>query len=89
MNESGIKSQWRDIRDFIQTDNTYREGKVDWELTQSLVDKDLSPTFSTSGGNGVVVVTQGFLGGTSENFTTTLGREGSDYTWLSIWYTPV
>ena len=80
LNEAGIKSQWRDVRDFIQTDNTYREGKVDWELTQSLVDKDLSPTLSLKEGERVVVVTQGFLGGTSENFTTTLGREGSDYT---------
>ncbi len=80
LNEAGINSQWRDVRDFIQTDNTYREGKVDWKLTQSLVDKNLSPTLSSKKGEGVVIVTQGFLGGTSENFTTTLGREGSDYT---------
>jgi aspartate kinase len=75
--EAGIDAKWRDVRDFIQTDNTYREGKVDWELTQSLVDKDLAPVLEKE--KGLVIVTQGFLGGTSENFTTTLGREGSDY----------
>lgn len=78
LNEAGVINKWLDVRDFIQTDNTYREGKVDWDLTQSLVDKYLTPTLSE--GKGAVVVTQGFLGGTSENFTTTLGREGSDYT---------
>ncbi len=77
LNHTGIKSKWLDIRDYIQTDNTYREGKVDWELTQSLIDKNLTPALSKGEG---VVVTQGFIGGTSENFTTTLGREGSDYT---------
>ncbi len=72
LNQAGIRSKWRDVRDFIQTDNTYREGNVDWALTQNL-----SLTLSTGEG---IVVTQGFIGGTSENFTTTLGREGSDYT---------
>ncbi len=76
LKEVGIKSDWKDVRDYIQTDNTYREGKVDWELTQSLVNTLLVPQFQ----NDSVIVTQGFIGGTSENFTTTLGREGSDYT---------
>lgn len=78
LNEAGIASQWKDVRDFIQTDNTYREGKVDWELTQQLVDKKLIPSFQKE--TSSIVITQGFIGGTSENFTTTLGREGSDYT---------
>lgn len=76
--ESGISSKWWDVRDFIQTDNTYREGKVNWELTQELVDTRLLPAFSKHQTN--IIITQGFIGGTSENFTTTLGREGSDYT---------
>jgi aspartate kinase len=74
-----------DVRGLIQTDNTYREGKVDWELTQKLVDKELKPLISGTQKN--IVVTQGFLGGTSENFTTTLGREGSDYTAAILAYT--
>jgi aspartate kinase len=78
LNESGLKNKWRDVRDFIKTDNNYREGKVDWTLTEERVKEDLVPFFKS--GKEKVVVTQGFLGVTSENFTTTLGREGSDYT---------
>lgn len=76
LKEAGIDNKWLDIRGVIQTDNSYREGKVDLELTETLVKKELLPQF----GHTNIVVTQGFLGGTSENFTTTLGREGSDYT---------
>lgn len=76
LNHAGIKNTWVDIRGVIQTDNTYREGKIDFELTGSLVDKLLVPQLRS----GRVIITQGFIGGTSENFTTTLGREGSDYT---------
>lgn len=76
LKEAGIACAWLDARGIIQTDNTYREGKVDFELTQQRAEEELLPKLKKSR----VVVTQGFLGGTSENFTTTLGREGSDYT---------
>jgi aspartate kinase len=85
LTEVGVVNKWKDVRDFIQTDNTYREGKVDWNLTQELVNKHLNPVFSETG--GTIVITQGFLGGTSENFTTTLGREGSDYSAAILAYT--
>jgi aspartate kinase len=75
LNKAGVKSQWLDVRGYIHTDNTYREGAVQWDKTRESINKDL-PAMLVKG----VVVTQGFLGGTSENFTTTLGREGSDYT---------
>lgn len=75
LNKAGIKSQWLDVRSYIHTDNTYREGKVDWPKTTQSIQQDI-PALLQKG----VVVTPGFLGGTSENFTTTLGREGSDYT---------
>lgn len=75
-NEDGSDSLWLDARGIIQTDNTYREGNVDFELTQQLAEKELLPLLKQH----KVVLTQGFIGGTSENFTTTLGREGSDYT---------
>ncbi len=78
LNEVGVNSKWWDVRDCIQTDNTYREGKINWELTQTLVNENLLPHFHDSANS--IVVTQGFIGGTSENYTTTLGREGSDYT---------
>lgn len=76
LNEVGIHNQWLDARGLIQTDNTYREGKVDFELTETLVNTQLIPVLKKDR----IVITQGFIGGTSENFTTTLGREGSDYT---------
>jgi aspartate kinase len=76
LNEVEIKNKWIDARGFIQTDNSYREGKVDYELSQHLVTTELLPIFNSYN----IIITQGFIGGTSENFTTTLGREGSDYT---------
>jgi aspartate kinase len=75
LNKAGLQSQWLDVRGYIHTDNTYREGVVDWNKTRASIQKDLPAMLSKH-----IVVTQGFLGGTSENFTTTLGREGSDYT---------
>ncbi len=75
LNQAGIKAQWIDVRGYVQTDNTYREGLVQWDKTRAAISKDI-PSLLENGH----VVTQGFLGGTSENFTTTLGREGSDYT---------
>ncbi len=75
LNETGLKSSWLDARGYIQTDNTYREGLVDWEKTAAIIKQDIPAMLKTE-----ILVTQGFLGGTSENFTTTLGREGSDYT---------
>lgn len=66
--------KWIDARNFIHTDNTYREGLVNWEKTEAEIQKNLVPVLKNN-----IVVTQGFIGSTSENFTTTLGREGSDY----------
>ncbi|MCR8560585.1 aspartate kinase [Mucilaginibacter sp. BJC16-A38] len=75
LNKAGLKSQWLDVRGYIHTDNTYREGVVQWDKTRTAISTEI-PALLNKG----IVVTQGFLGGTSENFTTTLGREGSDYT---------
>ncbi|WP_104734888.1 aspartate kinase [Hanstruepera ponticola] len=72
LNEMGLKNTWIDVREFIKTDNYYRRANVDWEKTQSLISKN----FKQNNLN----ITQGFLGSDSNNFTTTLGREGSDYT---------
>lgn len=69
-----IDSKWLDSRSYIHTDNTYREGKVDWNKTQKAIESTIPQLLKSS-----VVITQGFIGGTSENFSTTLGREGSDY----------
>jgi aspartate kinase len=76
LNSVGVNNKWLDARGIIQTDNSYREGKVDYDLSQSLVTSQVLPLLQKQ----QIVLTQGFIGGTSENYTTTLGREGSDYT---------
>ena len=72
----GIANAWLDVRDVLQTDNTYREAKVNWELTSQLIRNRIPQLHADNN----IILTQGFIGATSENFTTTLGREGSDYT---------
>lgn len=72
LNEVGIKNHWIDIRDFIKTDNNYRDGRVNWEKTQQFITEGVE--------KNKLYITQGFLASDDNNFTTTLGREGSDYT---------
>ena len=72
LNTIGIKNNWIDVRNQIKTDNYYRRANVDWKETQRLI----SSKFNTS----ILNITQGFLGSDKNNFTTTLGRGGSDYT---------
>lgn len=74
LTQEGFGAQWLDARDYIKTDNTYRDAKLDWTLTESLISNGLKNKPNTFLG-----VTQGFIGCTSENYTTTLGRDGSDY----------
>lgn len=71
----GYNATWFDVRNVILTDNTHREAKVEWEATLKRVEK-MKAQLETYD----VVVTQGYIASSSENFTTTLGREGSDYT---------
>ncbi|WP_312557641.1 aspartate kinase [Empedobacter brevis] len=70
LNSIKIHNEWLDVRDYIKTDNTYREGKVNWTLTEENITK-----LPQTG----LFITQGFLGSDLNFFTTTLGREGSDY----------
>lgn len=72
MNHKGIETQWIDVRNFIKTDATYRDAEVDWEITQKNIAKNIKKK--------ALNITQGFLGSDGNGFTTTLGREGSDYT---------
>lgn len=72
MNYRGIQSQWIDVRNYIKTDNAYRDANVNWEITQKAISKIAKKK--------QLFVTQGFVGSDENGFTTTLGREGSDYT---------
>lgn len=75
LQSAGAAVHWIDARDLIATDNTWREGSVDWEMTAKQVQHVILPVLEKE-----QVITQGFIGKTSDGFTTTLGREGSDYT---------
>ncbi|WP_074405506.1 aspartate kinase [Aquimarina megaterium] len=72
LNHKGYQNTWLDARDFIKTDTAYRDAEVDWQTTQHLILEKVN--------KNSLSVTQGFIGSDENNFTTTLGREGSDYT---------
>lgn len=76
LNEQGYTNQWIDARDLIRTNDTYRDPIVDFDFSKSQVQKNVLPALEKNG----IVVTQGFIGSTADNNSTTLGREGSDYT---------
>ncbi|MEE4000101.1 aspartate kinase [Tenacibaculum sp. FZY0031] len=71
LSEIGVENQWLDVREYIKTDGTYRDAKIDWEQTQQQIQEKVDIL--------KLNITQGFLGGFGTE-TTTLGREGSDYT---------
>ena len=78
LNEVGYKNNWIDVRQLIKTDDYYRRANVNWDQTQT----NILTHINTKQLN----ITQGFLGSDKNNFTTTLGREGSDYTAAIIAY---
>ena len=76
LTENGFSVKFIDARKIIRTDNNYQEGSVDWRKTEELVQSKVLGEFDSAD----ILLTQGFIGHTPEGFTTTLGREGSDYT---------
>ncbi len=73
LQENGFNCEWIDARNYIHTNETYREGKVDWTKTSTSINT-LKEKLKSK-----IIITQGFIGGTQKQTTTTLGREGSDY----------
>jgi aspartate kinase len=76
LNATGIYNKWVDVRDIIRTDDNFRDAQIDWNFTNTRVQNAVVPLFDDYN----IVITQGFIGSTGENESTTLGREGSDYT---------
>ncbi|TXF79323.1 aspartate kinase [Chryseobacterium sp.] len=70
LNQINFLNQWMDARDFLKTDDSYRDGNVNWEKTEKYI---------SNFQRNICYVTQGFIGSDENNFTVTLGREGSDY----------
>lgn len=75
LNETGNRNTWVDVRDVLRTDNNFRDAAVDWATTRKKTHELILPHITDS----AFVVTQGFIGCTEDNESTTLGREGSDY----------
>jgi aspartate kinase len=76
LNETGIGNTWVDVRDIIRTDDNFRDANVNWDVTKN----NLQNCLICANGECKIFLTQGFVGSTDENESTTLGREGSDYT---------
>jgi aspartate kinase len=76
LNEIGFANHWVDVRDIIRTDDNFRDANIDWRFTGERVENLVAPLLKEY----KAIVTQGFIGSTDENESTTLGREGSDYT---------
>jgi aspartate kinase len=80
LNETGIANQWLDVRDLIRTDNTFRDAEIDWDVTEERI-RMLDAGYQIADtDSSKIYITQGFIGCTADNESTTLGREGSDYT---------
>ncbi len=75
LKEEKVNATWIDVRDIIRTDNNFRDASVEWAVTEKNITTLVLPLFEEYD----VVITQGFIGATDENESTTLGREGSDY----------
>jgi aspartate kinase len=75
LNSAGISNHWMDVRDIFATDDQFRSANLDWQKTAKRISEQVAPLFR--GEN--IVLTQGFIGSTDANESTTLGREGSDY----------
>ena len=73
--EQKVKVKWVDVRDIIRTDDNFRDAVIDWNFTEGKINENVLPLFKEYD----VVITQGFIGSTDENESTTLGREGSDF----------
>ena len=73
--EQKVKVKWVDVRDIFRTDNNFRDASVDFDFTTSKIKNGILPLYNEFD----VIMTQGFIGSTDENESTTLGREGSDY----------
>lgn len=80
LTSEGLNCRWFDVRELVHTDNTWREGKVNWEKTEKQIREKVSAFLDQSESSPAIALTQGFMGASPAGDTTTLGREGSDYT---------
>lgn len=72
LNDNNIKNTWLDVRNLVKTNDNYRDADINWEETKKNIQNNVNKS--------LLNITQGFIGSDTNFFTTTLGREGSDYT---------
>ena len=75
LSKNNFSAMWIDARELIQTDNNFQEANVDWKKTEIAISKKILPKIKEN----KLLITQGFIGATADGKSTTLGREGSDY----------
>jgi aspartate kinase len=75
LNQDGVINKWFDVRDVLRTDDNFRDANIQLEHTATAINRVIVPLFTSTN----ALLTQGFIGSTDENESTTLGREGSDY----------
>lgn len=81
LNEVGIFNKWFDVRNLICTDNNFRDAGIDWNATSKKIMQWKSEQLDNNNPeNSAIFISQGFIGSTNKNESTTLGREGSDFT---------
>jgi aspartate kinase len=76
LQQSKLSATWVDVRDLLRTDDNFRDAVIDWEYSKDKIGETIISLFK----HHDIIVTQGFIGATDQNESTTLGREGSDYT---------
>ena len=75
LKEKGLKAKWLDAREVVKTNDTFRDGKINWENTEETITEECNKLLK----NANVIISQGFIGSSANGDTTTLGREGSDF----------
>lgn len=76
LRSAGIANTWVDARTIVHTDDLFRAARVDWPVCEANAARELKPLLAS---RPTRIVTQGFIGATKDGLTTTLGREGSDF----------
>lgn len=79
LNHIGIVNKWLDARKLVITNTSYRDAQPDWNQTTQAIRQNTFDFLNQKSENSPIIISQGFIGGTSQGYTTTLGREGSDF----------
>jgi len=80
LTQEGLENRWTDVRKILLTDATFRDASINWQASQEKAEQEIKPMLEKKSSQNPLVVTQGFIGSDEHGHSTSLGREGSDYT---------